>query len=117
MAGKNFGCGKAHSGYKEMVCLGVRAILAVSAPDGFIKGCVNENIPILFGEEIASKIQDGDELDIDVETGLVKNLTTGETITAKHPVQPGHPFYPIREAGGYVPFLRKKVEEGKRKEV
>lgn len=117
VAGKNFGCGKAHSGYKEMKALGIRAIIADSSVNGFIKGCVNEAITILCADGISQKIRQDDQLEVDLTTGTIQNLTTGETLQAENPVKPGTPFYPIQEAGGYVAYLKKKVQEGKEKEV
>lgn len=117
VAGVNFGCGKAHSGYKELKYLGIGAIIADSAFNGFIKGCVNECIPVLTAEGVSKKIRQDDQLEVNLKTGEVKNLTTGETIQTENPVKPGTPFYPIQEAGGYVAYLKKKVQEMKEKEA
>lgn len=117
VAGVNFGCGKAHSGYKEMRSLGIGAIIADSAVNGFIKGCVNESITVLTAEGVSKKIHQGDQLQVNLKTGEIKNLTTGETIQTENPVKPGTPFYPIQEAGGYVAYLKKKVQEMKEKEA
>jgi len=115
VAGKNFGCGKAHSGYKELIFLGIGGVIADSVAGGFIKGCVNEAIPVLVSDGIMGKISQDDKLEVDFKAAIIKNLTTNETIQAEPAIKPNHPLYDIFEAGGYVAYLKKKVEESKKK--
>jgi 3-isopropylmalate/(R)-2-methylmalate dehydratase small subunit len=58
------------------------------------------------GDEF-EKISDGDELEVDADEGVVKNLTTGETIKA----QPVPPFMQeILTAGGLVGYVKKRLQ-------
>ena len=115
VAGKNMGCGKAHAGYQELNYLGISGVIAESVANGFIKGCANEAVPVLLVENVGEKIHQDDELEVDFKGAVIKNLTTNETIQAEPAVKPGHPLYDIVQAGGYVAYLKLKVEESKRK--
>ncbi|MFQ5710521.1 MAG: 3-isopropylmalate dehydratase small subunit [Candidatus Geothermarchaeales archaeon] len=110
VAGKNFGCGSSRD--QAATCLkyaGVSAIIAKSFSRIFYRNAINQGLPILTSEEIHGRVEDGQEVEVDASRGLVKNLTTGETIKAT----PLPDFVmDIIVDGGLIPHLRKKV--GKR---
>ncbi|MDD5347491.1 MAG: 3-isopropylmalate dehydratase small subunit [Candidatus Omnitrophica bacterium] len=79
VAGKNFGCGSSreHAPLAIKGC-GVAAVIAPSFAAIFYRNAINIGLPFL---ELAdtSKIEEGDELEINLATGTIKNLTKNET--------------------------------------
>lgn len=79
VAGENFGCGSSreHAVYclKE---LGIPVILAESYARIYYRNAVNNGYPVLVVPDITKKVKDGDELEVNMDTGEIKNLTTGE---------------------------------------
>ena len=79
VAGKNFGCGSSreHAPLAIKGC-GVAAVLAKSFAGIFFRNSINIGLPFLELAEI-DKISDGDELEIDLSSGIIRDLTQGKT--------------------------------------
>jgi 3-isopropylmalate/(R)-2-methylmalate dehydratase small subunit len=77
VAGRNFGCGKAHTpGYIALKALGLR-VLCESTPSAVERAMVSLALPALTQCcGLIDWVRDGDLLDVDFETGDVVNLTT-----------------------------------------
>ena len=115
VAGKNFGLGKAHSiAVEAMKILGLSAIIADSVASGFFPKAIYYALPMLTGERVSEKIRQGDELEVNLETGEIRNLSSGEVLHADPAVPPGHPLFPIMKAGGQIEYIRQKVLSNKR---
>jgi 3-isopropylmalate/(R)-2-methylmalate dehydratase small subunit len=75
-AGANFGCGSSREhaplAIKES---GIACVVAKSFARIFFRNAVNIGLPVV---EYAKDINEGDRIEIDVENGRIKNLTTGE---------------------------------------
>jgi len=79
VAGNNFGLGSSREHAPTIIKLaGVSAVLAKSFARIFFRNAIN--IGLLLVECDTDKINAGDEIELDVKKGLVKNLTTGEDI-------------------------------------
>jgi len=78
VAGKNFGCGSSreHAPLAVKGC-GVSAVIAKSFAAIFFRNAINIGLPFLESEE-ASKIKDGDLLEIDLSNGIIRNLTQNQ---------------------------------------
>ena len=78
VAGKNFGCGKPHtSGYIAMHSLGLR-LVCESVPAGVARMLMNLCLPCLQPcEGIVKAVRTGDEIEVDYETGRIRNITVG----------------------------------------
>ena len=83
VAGRNFGCGSSreHAVYclKE---LGIPVVLAESFARIYYRNAINNGYPVLFVNGLsdaikAGKIQDGDELEVNIGTGEIKDVTNG----------------------------------------
>ncbi|MFH1149675.1 MAG: 3-isopropylmalate dehydratase small subunit [Actinomycetota bacterium] len=103
VAGKNFGCGSS----REQAPLalkhaGVAAVLAQSFARIYFRNSINNGLPALVCD--TSRIMDGDELEIDLQTGLIRNASTGEEINA-HPLPPV--MLRILSEGGLVEYMKK----------
>jgi len=110
VAGRNFGYGKAHrQGVMCFKMLGISAVIADSIGRGMLKNHLYFGLPALCSEGISDKINQGDELEVNVLNGEIKNLSTGETLRATPAFPPGHPLFPIMEAGGEVSYVKMKL--------
>ncbi len=79
VAGKNFGCGSSreHAPLAIKGC-GISAVIAVSFAAIFYRNAINIGLPFLESLEV-DKIDDGEELEIDLARGVIKNLTKNQT--------------------------------------
>ena len=77
VAGKNFGSGSSRQQAVDcFISLGVQCILAQSFGSIYERNAINAAFPIILSEQIdALKIEDGDELSLDFETGMIRNIT------------------------------------------
>ncbi len=79
VAGKNFGCGSSreHAPLAIKGC-GISAVIAKSFAAIFFRNAINIGLPFLELEEV-DKIQDGDVLEIDLSSGIIKNIRQNQT--------------------------------------
>ncbi len=79
VAGNNFGLGSSREHAPQIIKIaGVRAVLAKSFARIFYRNAIN--IGLLLIECDTDKINAGDELEVDIKEGLVKNLTQNSEI-------------------------------------
>lgn len=108
VGGSNFGCGSS----REHAPIAIRAagcscVIAASFARIFYRNAINIGFPILECPEAAEKINDGDTVTVDFETGVITDETTGETFQAvAFP-----PFIAkIIEKGGLFEYIKSKAE-------
>ena len=87
MVGKaNFGCGSSREHAPIAIkASGISCVIASTFARIFYRNAINIGLAILECPEAAQKIQNGDEVDVDFDTGVITNVTRGETYQA-------HPF-------------------------
>ena len=105
VAKKTFGCGSSreHAPIAIKAC-GISCVIASTYARIFYRNAINIGMPILECPEAAEDIQDGDEVSVDFDTGLISNLTTGKTYQA----QPFPPFIQnIIQKGGLLNSIAK----------
>ena len=74
VAGRNFGCGSAREQAAScLVGAGIEAVIAKSFARVFFRNAINVGLPVLICD--TSKIAEGDELEVDLSTGKVHDLT------------------------------------------
>ncbi|MBD3184040.1 3-isopropylmalate dehydratase small subunit [Candidatus Poribacteria bacterium] len=84
VANKNFGCGSSREHAPLAIkTAGISCVIAKSFARIFYRNSINIGLPILESEEAAAKIQEGDRLEIDLASGVIKNLTKDETYQAQ----------------------------------
>jgi 3-isopropylmalate/(R)-2-methylmalate dehydratase small subunit len=84
VAGKNFGCGSSREHAPlALKTAGVSCVIAKSFARIFYRNSINIGLPILECDEAAHEIKNGDEIDIDFDTGVITNVTTGKTYQAE----------------------------------
>ncbi len=82
VAGKNFGCGSSREQAPwAIIYAGISAVLAKSFARIFYRNCINTGLPLI--ECDTDRINEGDELEVDLEKGVVRNLTQGTEIPVK----------------------------------
>lgn len=107
IAGKNFGCGSSreHAPIAIKAC-GISCVIAESFARIFYRNSINIGLPILEVPDACDEISEGDELRVDIHSGLVENLTTGKTYQANSfPEFMGK----IMASGGLIEYVRDKV--------
>jgi 3-isopropylmalate/(R)-2-methylmalate dehydratase small subunit len=110
VAGENFGYGHDHeTAPLSIKGCGVGAVICECTNRNFLRNSVHIGVPVIELPGVKSKISQGDELEVDLRAGTVKNLTTGKTM--KFAPYPDF-LLEIIEAGGLYPLLREKLAKG-----
>lgn len=104
VAGENFGCGSSREhapiGIKYA---GISCIIATSFARIFYRNAINTGLPILECPEAATDISAGDQVEVELESGKITNISTGQTYQA----QAFPPFIKkMIDAGGLLPSLK-----------
>ena len=110
MGGNNFGCGSSREHAPIAIKgSGAKCVIAPSFARIFFRNSINIGLPILECRQAADEIKEGDEVDVNLETGQIKDLTSGKNYQAS----PLPDFVlKIAAAGGIVAFLKKHdIEE------
>ena len=109
VAGPNFGCGSS----REIAPIAIRGagiscVVADSFARIFFRNSINLGYPILQSPQAAEAVQEGDELEIDLEEGIIRNFTQGDEYRAE-----AFPEFmtELMKMGGLVPWVRKRLEE------
>ncbi len=80
VAGKNFGCGSSREHAPISIkASGISCVIAETFARIFYRNSINIGLPIIECPEAAQDIKDNDQVEIDFDKGLIKNLTTGKT--------------------------------------
>lgn len=84
VAGWNFGCGSSreHAPLVIKTC-GTGCVIAKSFARIFYRNAINIGLPILECPEAAEEINAGDEVDVNFDTGVITDKTTGKTYKAQ----------------------------------
>ena len=105
VAEENFGCGSSRE--HAPICIkaaGVSVVIAKSFARIFYRNSINIGLPIMECAEAVDAIKGGDTVEVDADTGVITDKTTGQTFQA----QPFPPFLQeIIEEGGLVARTKK----------
>lgn len=107
VARENFGCGSSREHAPiALKGAGVSVVIAKSFARIFYRNSFNTGLPILVAPEAVDGISEGDELTVDLASGVIRNLTTG----MEYQAQPLPPFMrELVDAGGLLPYLRSRA--------
>ena len=107
IAGRNYGFGHPHQqGLQSLIKIGIAAFVAESFYPNWYRMAISFGFPSIVCPGITAKASVGQELDINFNTGEIKNLATGETIKG----EPCPPYIlEILEAGGLIQHLLKQL--------
>jgi 3-isopropylmalate/(R)-2-methylmalate dehydratase small subunit len=107
VAGKSFGIGSAREqAATSLKYAGVSCVVAESFARSFFRNAVNVGLPLITLPEGVTWIREGDQLEIDVERALARNLTTGEDHRG---VSLPSLVWEILSAGGAVSYFKKSI--------
>lgn len=106
VTGKNFGCGSSRE-HAAMVLkvAGIRAILAESYARIFFRNAINQGIPAFEIKDSSSDIDEGDFLELDLNSWKLRDLTKARTIEVSR--LPDF-LVDILASGGLVDYLKKR---------
>ncbi len=106
MAGHNFGCGSSreHAPAALQAC-GVQVVIARSFARIFYRNAVNIGLTVLVCEEAVLASAGGQQVEVDLATGIITNVATTQTFQA----EPLNPFVArIVAAGGIIEYIRQE---------
>jgi 3-isopropylmalate/(R)-2-methylmalate dehydratase small subunit len=108
IAGRNFGSGSSRQQAPEVIKeSGVKLIIADSIARIFFRNSINIGLPLLIADGISSITNEGDLLEVDLNKGIIKNLTNNKLIHSR-PIPQF--LMEILNEGGLVNHLRKKLK-------
>jgi len=105
VGGKNFGCGSSRE--QAPIAIkgsGVSMVIAKSFARIFYRNAVNIGLPILECKHV-DKIRDRDMLEVDLEKGVIKNLSTNNILQA---IPLTSLEFEIMKAGGLINYLKNR---------
>lgn len=80
VAQSNFGCGSSREHAPIAIkASGISCVIAKTFARIFYRNAINIGLPIIECSEAAEKIADGDEVEVNFETGVITNVTKNET--------------------------------------
>ena len=86
IAGRNFGNSSSRPAGQVLVYLGVSCIICESCARIFFRNTWNIGLPILECKGITEMVGKGDEIEVDISAGKVKNLTKGTETETEKPI-------------------------------
>ena len=97
VGGFNFGCGSSREHAPQVIRdNGISCVIASSFARIFYRSSINIGLPIMESEEAANAISAGDEVEVDFDTGVITDITTGQTF----------------QAAAFPPFLQNIISAG-----
>ncbi len=109
VAGKNFGCGSSREHAPISIkAAGISCVVAESFARIFYRNAFNMGLPIIECPNINGKIKEGDEITVDLSSGIIENHTTGEIYKS----EPLPDFMQdLLKAGGLIPYIKSKTKK------
>jgi 3-isopropylmalate dehydratase small subunit len=109
VAGNNFGCGSSREQATMVVKeMGFRFIVCESMARIYFRNCIGLGIYPIVCKGVSRMFGEGDEIEIDIERGELRNSRTGKTVSFEPLL--GTPLK-ILNSGGIIPILKKITEK------
>ena len=108
VAGKNFGCGSSREHAPIAIkASGISCVIADNFARIFYRNSINIGLPIIECEAASKEIQAGDDVEVDFDTGVITDHTTGKTYQG----QAFPPFMQnIIKRGGLINYINSNVQ-------
>ncbi|MGA7576778.1 MAG: 3-isopropylmalate dehydratase small subunit [Desulfobaccales bacterium] len=108
VAGKNFGCGSSREHAPvALKAQGLSGVIAASFARIFYRNAFNMGLAIFESPQAAAAIRDGQEISVDLDSGIITDLGTGK----QYPSSPIPPFMQeLLADGGLMAHLKKHLE-------
>jgi len=109
VAGRNFGSGSSREHAPLSIkAAGVSCVIAESFARIFYRNAINIGLPILISKEASHNIEDGSEIEIDLDNGIIKDLKNNEEYySEKYPKF----LQEIISSGGLIEKIKKEVAQ------
>ena len=107
MATSNFGCGSSREHAPLVIkAAGVSCVIASSFARIFFRNAINIGLPLLESAEAVENTESGDVLEVDMEKGEIKNVTSNMTFNAE-----SYPQFmaDLIKVGGLVEYTKKRL--------
>ena len=106
VAAKNFGCGSSREHAPIAIkASGVSIVIAETFARIFYRNSIHIGLPIMECPEAAREIKSGDQVEVDLDSGIVTDVTQGKSWK-------GQAFPPFMQniisAGGLIPYINSK---------
>ncbi len=108
VAGDNFGCGSSREHAPIAIkASGISCVIAKTFARIFYRNAINIGLPIIECEAAADAVANGDEVEIDFDTGIITDKTTGDSFTGQ-----AFPEFikNIIKEGGLINYINKSKE-------
>lgn len=109
VADRNFGCGSSREHAPIAIkAAGISCVIASTFARIFYRNAINIGLPILECEEAAKNISEGDEVEVNFETGVIYNHTKDQSYQAE-----GFPEFmqEIMAADGLIQYIKNNLKE------
>ncbi len=111
IAGENFGCGSSRENAPIAIKgAGIACVIAKSFARIFYRNAINIALPILESADCVDSAEDGDEIEIDLNSGSITNVTKKESFSTP-------PFSPVIQeiinAGGMEAYVLNRIDHKK----
>lgn len=107
VAGSNFGCGSSREHAPiSLLNMGASCVLADSFARIFFRNSINLGLPLIVCKGISQELDDGDEIEVDIQKGTIKILNKDKTLQGE---KIGEYAMNILEAGGIKPLFKAKT--------
>jgi len=107
VATTNFGCGSSREHAPLAIkTSGISCVIAKSFARIFFRNSIDIGLPLLESDDAPDAIKAGDIVEVDLEKGIIKNVTTGKQFTSK----PYPEFMSaLVKTGGLIEYTKKRV--------
>ena len=109
VADENFGCGSSREHAPvSIMAAGVSCVVAASFARIFYRNALNVGLPIVVCPQAAREVRAGDRLRVDLEAGVVEDLTQDR----RYEAEPFPPFMQeLIRRGGLLPYVNSRLAE------
>jgi 3-isopropylmalate/(R)-2-methylmalate dehydratase small subunit len=108
VAGKNFGCGSSREHAPiALKAAGLAGVIAGSFARIFFRNAFNMGLPIFESAAAAAALQNGQEISVDIDRGVITDLATGKQYISR-PIPPF--MQELLADGGLMAFVKKHLE-------
>ena len=110
VAGSNFGHHSHPHACVAMKASGIRVCMVESTDSAFIRKGLNNGLPIVPCPGIASLVETGERLSVDLAAGVARNQATGRELTFRPYCES---MLQVWRSGGLAPALRERVQQAR----
>lgn len=109
LAEKNFGCGSSREHAPLAIkALGISCVVAKTFARIFYRNAFNIGLPILECADASEQIEEGHEIEVNIDTGVIQDLTAKKSLRAKS-IPPF--MQELIKQGGLMSYVSKRISK------